>query len=343
MALLLCNLRYELKGGLPELNVLERERVLAIVAGSDLARRQVLAQLGTARSTYYRWLKEHSEGRLNDANRSTYTPWNRLRPEEEEIILAQARALPELSPRQLALRIIDVEGLYVSESTVRRILKRERLAGAGKVVGANVARGHQCKTKRPHELWVVDYAWLKMIGRRWYYLVTVMDDFSGFILAWKLYPEMTFQSLSDALQEAADLTGMNGVPVEDRIVLGDENTVSYLSGKLCEYLRQAGIKYIIVSPCDNHETNGEIVWDPGTVEGDINIATDEVPKALEEMVSLFVQYHNYECYHAVLGDVTPYDVYTGQHLQTLKRREQVKRRTLKARRQYNKTLREQGS
>jgi putative transposase len=325
------------------LNLLEKERILALVAGSSLARRQVLAQLGTARSTYYRWLKMQGEGRLNDANGSTYTPWNRLRPEEEGMILAQARALPELSPRQLALRIIDVEGVYVSESTVRRILKRERLAHSGKVVRLNAEREHRRKTKRPHELWVADCAWLQMIGWRWYYLVTVMDDFSGFILAWKLQPEMTFQSLSDALQEAADLTGMNDVPVEDRIVLGDEKKASYLSGKLCEYRRQIGIKYIIVSSCDYDETNGEMVWEPGTVKGGMNIATNEVPMALKEIVSSFVQHHNYECYHAALGDVTPYDVYTGQHLHTLKRREQAKRRTLKVRRRYNKTLREQGS
>lgn len=325
------------------MNVLEKERILALVAGSSLARRHVLTQLGTARSTYYRWLKMQGEGRLNDANGSTYTPWNRLRPEEEEMILAQARALPELSPRQLALRIIDVEGVYVSESTVRRILKRERLAHSGKVVGLNTGREHRSRTKRPHELWVADYAWLKMTGWRWYYLVTIMDDFSGFILAWKLQPEMTFESLSDALQEAADLTGMDGVPVEDRIVLGDEDTVSYLSEKLCEYQKQVGIKYIIASFCDHDEANGKMVWDPGTVKRGINIVTNEVPMALEEMVSSFVQHHNYECYHATLGDVTPYDVYTGQHLHTLKRREQAKRRTLKERIRYNKTIREQGS
>jgi hypothetical protein len=72
-------------------------------------------------------------------------PWNRLRPEEEAVILAQARVSPELSPRQLALRITDSEGFYVSESTVYRILKREELIKSAEVVGFKAAREYRHK------------------------------------------------------------------------------------------------------------------------------------------------------------------------------------------------------
>ena len=112
----------------------EKGQVLALVA-SALPRRRALAELGLPKSTYYRWLRRQAGTKLQDKQGSSRLPWNKLRPEEEEVILAQARASPELSPRQLALSITDSEGLYLSESSVYRVLKRERLIKAAEVLG----------------------------------------------------------------------------------------------------------------------------------------------------------------------------------------------------------------
>jgi hypothetical protein len=56
-----------------------------------------------------------------------------------------------------------------------------------------------------------------------------------------------------------------------------------------------------------------------------------------------LDYYNYQRYHEGLGDVTPYDVYTGRYLEIIRQRKEVKSRTLQARRDYNRTAREQGS
>jgi putative transposase len=77
--------------------------------------------------------------------------------------------------------IVDADGLYVSESTVFRILKREGLIKPADVVGFKAGRKYHRKTKRPNELWATDCAQLQVIDWGWYYLVTVMDDFSRFI------------------------------------------------------------------------------------------------------------------------------------------------------------------
>ena len=42
-----------------------------------------------------------------------------------------------------------------------------------------------------------------------------------------------------------------------------------------------------------------------------------------------------------LGDVTPYDVYTGRYLEVIRRRKEAKNRTLQARKDYSRTAREQ--
>jgi transposase len=210
-------------------SAIEKGEILALVAESGLPCRRALIQLGLPKSTYYRWLSRQAEGRLQDRKGGSPTPWNRLRPEEEMKILFQARASPELSARQLALKIVDFEGLYVSESTVFRILKREGLIKPAEIVGFKAGKEYHRKTKRSNELWATGCAHLKIVGWGWYYLVTVMDDFSRFILAWELKSDMAAGSLIDVVQQAVDLTGMSDVPVEDRTVLLSDNGPGYLS------------------------------------------------------------------------------------------------------------------
>jgi putative transposase len=109
--------------------------------------------------------------------------WNKLRPEEEAKVLAQARDSPALSCRQFALRLVDSGSFYISESTVFRILKREGLIKPAEITGFKAGREYQRKTTKPNELWATDCAHLRVVDWGWYYLVTVMDDFSRFILA----------------------------------------------------------------------------------------------------------------------------------------------------------------
>ena len=68
-----------------------------------------------------------------------------------------------------------------------------------------------------------------------------------------------------------------------------------------------------------------------------------MPGELEEAIRAFIDYYNYRRYHEGLGDVTPYDVYTGRHLGIILKRKEAKSRTLQVRKNYNRTAREQGS
>ncbi len=77
---------------------------------------------------------------------------NKLSSEEEEVVLANAIDWPELSSRQLALKITDTDDLYISESTVYRILKREGLIKPAEIKGCKTSKEYHRKTKRPNEL-----------------------------------------------------------------------------------------------------------------------------------------------------------------------------------------------
>ena len=313
----------------------EKAKILALVAGSELPRRRTLAGLGLPKSTYYRWLRRKSEGNLKDRRGGSNTPWNRLRPEEEGTVFTQARATPELSPRQLGLKITDTQGLYVSESTVYRILKREGLIKPAEILGFKAGKEYHRKTKRPNELWATDCAHLKVVDWGWYYMVTVMDDYSRFILAWELKSDMTAGSLIDVVQKAVDLTGMTDVPVEDRTVLLSDNGPGYLSRQFSEYLRLVNIKHIIASPY-HPQTNGKIERYHRTLKGEIALLPYDMLGELEEAIRSFVYYYNYQRYHEGLGNVTPYDVYTGRHLEIIQSRKEAKNRTSEQRRSYNK-------
>jgi putative transposase len=323
-------------------SAVEKSKILALVADSGLPRRRVLDHLGLSKSTYYRWLKRQSEGRLQDKKGGSPIPWNKLRPKEKARILTQARASPELSARQLALKLVDEDGWYVSESTIFRILKREGLIKPAEVVGFKAGKEYHRKTKRPNELWATDCAHFKVFDWGWYYLVTVMDDYSRFILAWELKSDMAAGSLIDVVQKAVDITGMTDVPVEDRSVILSDNGSGYLSRQFGEYLRLVGVRHIVASPY-HPQTNGKIERYHRSLKGEIKQLPYDMPSDLEKSIATFIEYYNYRRYHEGLGNVTPYDVYTGRHVEIMNRRKEVKNRTLRARKDYNRTAKEQGN
>ncbi len=324
------------------MSAIEKTEILGLVANSGLSRCRALVQLGLPRSTYYRWLKRLSEGGLEDRKGGSPVPWNKIRPEEETGILAEARASPEISCRQVALRITDSGGMYVSESTVYRILKIAGLIKPAEIIGFKAAKEYRRKTQHPNELWATDCCHLKVMDWGWYYLVTVIDDYSRLILGWDLKVDMAAGSLTDVVQQAVDFTGMTDVPMEDRTVLLSDNGAGYISQQFNEYLRLVGIKHINAAPF-HPQTNGKIERYHRTLKGDINQVPYEMPSELKDAIGAFIQYYNYRRYHEGLGNVTPHDVYTGKHREILQRRKEVKSRTLAARRDYNKIARKESN
>ena len=105
----------------------EKREVLAQVAEAQWGKRKLLAALQIPKSTYYRWRAQQLQGELDIATKSSRVPWNKLIPQEEDLVLATARESPELSSRQLAAWITDHQRLSVGESTVYRLLQREGL------------------------------------------------------------------------------------------------------------------------------------------------------------------------------------------------------------------------
>jgi transposase InsO family protein len=318
-----------------------KSEIISLVTKSGLPCSRALAQLRLPRSTYYRWLKRLAEGRLKGRKGGSRVPWNRIRPAEEAKILAEARASPELSCRQLALSITDSSEVYVSESTVYRVLKREGLIKPAEIIGFKATKEYRRKTGRPNELWATDCCHLRVAGWGWYYLITVMDDYSRLILGWDLKTDMAGGSLEDVVQLAVDATEMTSVPVEDRTVLLSDNGAGYISSQFNEYLRLVGIRHITASPF-HPQTNGKIERYHRSLKGEIDLQPYDMPSQLKGAIRAFVEYYNHRRYHEGLGNVTPWDVYMGKHLEIIARRKEFKSKTLQERKGYNNIARNTG-
>jgi len=314
------------------MSAVEKAVVLSQVERQAENKRQALKTLGIPRSSYYRWrCGQHDSG-----NRRR--PWNRITPEEEGRILAVAREFPNLSSRQLSAWITDNEGFAVSESTVYRILRREGLVKRQETQ-VMAAKEYHTKTMRPHQMWATDASYFRVVGWGYYYLVTVMDDYSRFILGWKLQMDMSANSLIEVVQQAVDLTGMTDVPVEDRTRLLSDNGAGYVSRTFRDYLRLVGIGHILSAPY-HPQTNGKIERYQQSLKREVNQLPYELPSQLEQAIAEFVDYYNYRRYHKSLGNVTPADVLYGRRDDILQRRKEVQIQTINRRREYNRDLKE---
>jgi len=309
----------------------DKALILAQVETQSRGKRQALMALGIPKSSYYRW----RQGQPNSRNQRR--PWNQITPEEEGKILAVARESPELSSRQLSAWITDNGGFAVSESTVYRILRREGLVKRQETQ-IMAAKEYHTKTTRPHQMWATDASYFRVVGWGYYYLVTVMDDYSRFILAWKLQKDMSANSLIEVVQEAVDATGMTDALVEDRTKLLSDNGAGYVSRAFRDYLRLVGIGHILAAPF-HPQTNGKVERYQRSLKREVNQLPYEFPSQLELAIVEFVDYYNYRRYHKALSNVTPADVLYGRKEEVLKRRKEVQIQTINRRKDYNQGLR----
>ena len=245
-------------------------------------------------------------------------------------MLAAARDMPTW--------LTDHRGLSVSASTVYRILRREGLV---KRVEYQLAAGkeYQHKTTGPHQLWATDASYFRVVGWGYYYLVTVMDDYSRFILAHKMQRDMTADSLIEVVQEALDSTGMTDIPLQDRTRLLSDNGSGYISRAFREYLHLVGIRHILAAPY-HPQTNGKLERYHRTLKDDVNQVPYEVVGDLEAAIRAFVEFYNYRRYHKALKNVTPSDVLEGRLEAILAHRKEVQRETFDRRRRYNQEIRD---
>lgn len=167
------------------------------------------------------------------------------------------------------------------------------------------------KTTAPNQLWQTDFTYLKVIGWGWFYLSTVLNDFSSYIIAWKLCTGMAASDVQDTLNLALEAFGLEIANVVRCPRLLSDNGPSYISGDLAD----KGMKHTRGAPY-HQQTQGKIERWHQTLKNRILLENYFLPGDLEAQIDAFVAHYNHQRNHERLKNLTPADVYTG-HGQTI--------------------------
>jgi transposase InsO family protein len=315
----------------------EKYEIIRLVEQSSLSIKQTLARLDIHRSTFYAWLKRYEAGgidALEDRKPVPRSAWNRLPEEEQVAIVDLALEKPALSPREIAVTYTDEKERFVSESTVYRLLKAQDLITSPAYILIEAGDKFQHPTTRVNEMWQTDFTYCKIIGWGWYYLSTILDDYSRFILTWRLCTTMAASDVSDTLDDALSFTGLDQVKVKHKPRLLSDNGPSYIASDLADYLNEQGMSHTRGRPY-HPQTQGKIERWHRSLKNQILLENYYLPGDLEQRIGQFVDYYNHERYHESLNNLTPADVYYGRGQQILDRREQIKLNTLAMRRKMH--------
>jgi len=311
--------------------------IIYLVEHSNLSVKQTLAELDVPRSTFYRWYGQYQadgpDG-LRDQKPNPRQFWNRIPDPVKEQVVDLALEHPEKSSRQLAWHFVDKMKYFISESSVYRILKGFDLVQSPAFEMVSAKDKFEKPTQQVHELWQTDFTQFKVLDWGWYYLSTILDDYSRYIIAWKLAPTMAANDVEETLELALEKSGLEKARVRHRPRLLSDNGPAYLSKDLKKFLKRKDIKHIRGAPY-HPQTQGKIERWHRSMKNVVKLLNYYSPSQLAEAIDDFVAYYNNQRYHESLDNMTPVSIYYGKEKEVQSERETIKRETMALRRQQN--------
>jgi putative transposase len=312
-------------------NFNEKREIIRIVEQSELSVNRTLKELGIKRSTFYGWYKRYlkeGEAGLYGRKPGRKAFWNQIPDAERQKVVEIALDKPELSCRELACYITDTQKWFISESSVYRILKAQNLITSPAFIVNEAADEYKEKTSRIHQQWQIDFTYLKVVGWGWYYLGTVLDDYSRYIVSWDLSAQM---KAIDSEKVVGKALAVSGLKKENRPRLLSDNGPCFKSVDFKEYLAAKGMYQVFGAPY-HPQTQGKIERYHRTMKNVIKLEQYFTPEQLRESIEAFVDYYNNRRYHESFDNLTPADVYHSRGERILNLRKEAKKRTIELRR-----------
>ena len=159
----------------------------------------------------------------------------------------------------------------------------------------------------------------------------MLDDFSRFIVAWKLCATMKAKDVTATLDLALFASGLDQMTVVHGPRLLSDNGSSYVASDLADWLDERNIEHVRGAPY-HPQTQGKIERWHQTLKNRILLEHYYLPGDLERQIAAFVAHYNHARYHESLDNLTPADVYFGRAETILLERERIKRQTIANRR-----------
>jgi putative transposase len=315
----------------------EKLEIIRLIETSALPVRRTLDQIGIPKSTFYAWYDRYLSGglqALEDRRPRPKRVWNRIADDVREKVLELALDEPELSPREVAVTFTDRHKTFVSEASVYRLLKAEGLITSPAFIIMKAADAFANPTTAINQLWQTDFTYLKVTGWGWFYLSTVLDDFSRYVVAWKLCTTMAASDVTETLEQALQASGLDEAQANQRPRLLSDNGPSYIATDLSDWLQDQGMRHTRGKPY-HPMTQGKIERWHLSLKSRILLENYYLPGELERAVAGFVDHYNHRRYHEALDNLTPADVYFGRGQRIIEMRKEIKRRTIDQRRRHH--------
>jgi len=313
----------------------EKRVLLATVARaqelSDQPLNWILDELGLTRSVYYDWLARGKEGGLTDRVVVPRSPLAAL-PQEIEAAVAYAKARPRDGYRRLAWMMVDEDIVYLSPSTVYRILDSHDLLYRWKRPEPGEGR-RVPEANYPDEAWHIDLMYLWVRGR-WYFLVTILDSYSRYIVHWELALSMRAQEIAEIIA-----TALERVPGKRPRIVRD-NGSQFVAKEWREVMRHFELEEIPIR-VRHPESNGRIERYHRSVReeafGDTEV---EGLYRARDLLAEWVKYYNEERLHSALEYLRPADYYLGNPQALLAERKRKLREAAARRKEVNRGKKE---
>lgn len=312
----------------------EKYEIIRLVEDSELGVNRTLGELDIPKRTFYNWYgkyTKHGYDGLAPKKRNANSQWNRIPDQVRNEVVELALEVPELSPRELAHRMIDQKQYFISESSVYRILKSRGLITSPAYIVMRAADEFKDKTTHVNQMWQTDFTYFKIVGWGWYYLSTILDDYSRYIVHWELCSNMKTDDVTRSLDSALEKAGLdkNNSP---RLL--SDNGSCYISSELAKYIQDKGMSHVRGRPM-HPQTQGKIERWHRSMKNVVKLENYYLPGDLTNRLEEFVEYYNNERYHESLQNLTPADVYFGRSQEILDQRHLIKLKTMKKRRKQH--------
>jgi len=269
---------------------------------TEISYRRIVQWLGIPRSKFYQWQQRY--GRVNEHN--AWLPrdfW--LRDWERQAILDFWNTHSQEGYRRLTYMMLDADTVAVSPSTVYRVLQD---AGVLHRWNPNTnprkGRGFE-QPRKPHEHWHIDISYVNLQGT-FYYLCSVLDGYSRYLIAWDLRESMTEQQVEIVLQRARE----QFPEARPRII--SDNGPQFIAKDFKQFIRLSGMTHVRTSPY-YPQSNGKLErWHQSAK---VECIRPKTPLSLEDarrIVTEYVRHYNTVRLHSALGYITPNDKLAGR-------------------------------
>jgi putative transposase len=268
---------------------------------AEIAVGTLVLWLGITLSKFHDWRRRY--GKVNEHNAWVPRDWW-LEDWEKQAIIRFSFEYPLEGYRRLAFMMLDRDIVAVSPSSVYRVLKAAGRIGRSTNKPSKKGTGfHQ--PQKPHEHWHIDISYINIHGT-FYYLTTILDGYSRYIVHWEIRRSMTEQDELVVLQRAREK-----FPHETPRIISD-NGSQFLAKDFKEFIRLCGMTHVRTSPY-YPQSNGKLERFHGSIKGEC--IRPGTPLSLEDairIVARYVEHYNQVRLHSAIGYVAPADKLAGR-------------------------------